>query len=76
MIDDDLCAFPSLHHHEGFGMDFFCLKRGEKIKNSYVVKLSVKSPSLSPPIPSSFSGIRKVRKSAPVEALRKKGKRG
>jgi hypothetical protein len=32
MIDDDLCAFPSLHHHEGFGMDFFCLKRGKKKK--------------------------------------------
>jgi hypothetical protein len=54
----------------------FLLEKREKKKNSYVIKLSVKSPSLSPPIPSSFSGIRKVRKSAPVEALRKKGKRG
>jgi hypothetical protein len=54
----------------------FLLEKREKKTNSYVIKLSVKSPSLSPPIPSSFSGIRKVRKSAPVEALRKKGKRG
>ncbi len=54
----------------------FCLKRGKKKKkNSYVIKLSVKSPSLSPPIPS-FSGIRKVRKSAPSGGAQEKRKEG
>jgi hypothetical protein len=68
IIDDDLCAFPRLHH-EGLEWTFLLEKREKK--NSYVIKLSVKSPSLSPLSPS-FSGICKVRKSAPVETLRKK----
>jgi hypothetical protein len=59
MIDDDLCAFPSLHHHEGLEWTFLLEKRGKKKKllcNKVICKVTLSFT----PIPS-FSGIRKVK---------------
>jgi hypothetical protein len=87
MIDDDLCAFESLHH-EGLEWTFLLEKRGKKLLCNKVTlewtfllekrekkllcnKVICKFTLSFTPIPS-FSGIYKVRKSAPVAALRKK----